>query len=366
MAAKKIRVGIIGASAHGSWGTSAHLPALRALPDYEVTAVCTTRQETADETAKLFDIPYAFADPKQLADHPEVDVVTVCARVPTHYGLVTAALNAGKHVFCEWPLGADTAQAEAMSVRAERSGVCHIVGLQARGDPVLNYVKDLIAQGYVGRLLSCTMVFSSANWDGRFARDKAYLADRANGATFLSIPGGHSIDAFCYCLGEFRELSATLATQRRQATIVESGETFEMTSADQVVVNGILESGAVAAIHIKGGIANPAGFLLEINGTDGDLTVTGSGTVQYGDLTLRGAQGRGRPLAAMVTPAGYRRVPAAVPNGPPLNVAQLYAGLAEGINVGTPIRPDFATAVARHRLLDAIQAGSDTGRDQVL
>ena len=57
---KKIRVGIIGASAHGSWGTRAHLPALQAMPDYEVTAVCTTRQETADETAKLFGIPHAL------------------------------------------------------------------------------------------------------------------------------------------------------------------------------------------------------------------------------------------------------------------------------------------------------------------
>src|SRR4051794_8369964 len=226
MAANRIRVGIIGASARGSWGTRAHLPALQALPEYEVTAVCTTRQETADETAKQFGIPHAFADPRQLAQHPDVDVVTVCARVPTHHGLVMAALDAGKHVFCEWPLGRDTAQAEEMRALAERKGVRHIVGLHARADSTLNYVKDLIAQGYIGRVLSCTMVASGSGWDGTFTRSSAYLADRANGATFLSIPGGHSIDALCYCLGEFRELSATLATQRKQATVTETGETF--------------------------------------------------------------------------------------------------------------------------------------------
>ena len=62
MATENIRVGIIGASMRNGWGRDAHIPALRALPEFEITAVSTSRQETADEMAKHFGIPHAFAD----------------------------------------------------------------------------------------------------------------------------------------------------------------------------------------------------------------------------------------------------------------------------------------------------------------
>ena len=63
MATERIRVGIIGANVRNGWGRDAHVPALSALPEFEITAVCTSRQETADETARHFGIPYAFATP---------------------------------------------------------------------------------------------------------------------------------------------------------------------------------------------------------------------------------------------------------------------------------------------------------------
>jgi len=67
------------------------------------------------------------------------------------------------------------------------------------------------------------------------------------------------------------------------------------------------------------------------------------------------------PLPALEIPASYRRVPAAVPAGPALNVAQQYTSLADGIRRGTPVMPDFDAAVARHRLLDAIQTAANAG-----
>jgi predicted homoserine dehydrogenase-like protein len=63
MTTEKIRVGIIGASMRNGWGRDAHIPALSALPEFEITAVSTSRQETADEAAKHFGITHAFADP---------------------------------------------------------------------------------------------------------------------------------------------------------------------------------------------------------------------------------------------------------------------------------------------------------------
>src|ERR1700681_3681573 len=95
MATEKIRVGIIGASMRNGWGRDAHIPALRALPEFEITAVSQSRQETADETAKHFRIPHAFADPYKMVQHPDVDLVSICVRVPFHHQLGMAALNAG-------------------------------------------------------------------------------------------------------------------------------------------------------------------------------------------------------------------------------------------------------------------------------
>ena len=58
------------------WGGDAHVPALSALPEFEIAAVSTSRQETADETARHFGIPYAFADPCEMVQHPDVDLVS--------------------------------------------------------------------------------------------------------------------------------------------------------------------------------------------------------------------------------------------------------------------------------------------------
>src|SRR5271169_2612843 len=369
MATENIRVGIIGANVRYGWGSSAHIPALSALPEFEITAVCTSRQETADETAKHFGISHAFADPLKMVQHPDVDLVSICVRVPFHHQMGMAALNAGKHLFCEWPLAATTEQAQQMRDLAARKGVRHMVGLQARGARAINRVRDLVAEGYVGKVLSCTMIVTTPNWGTDFTLSRAYLADRSTGATLMTIPAGHSSDALCYCLGEFKEVSSVVANQRQRVKIVETGEMIQMTSPDQVLLSGVLQSGAVASVHIKGGTANGTGFLFEIHGTEGDLAIAPAdprqtSSVQISEFTVRGAQ-RGKTLADLPIPESYRWVPPAVPAGPPFNVAQLFVRMAEGIREGKSVTPDFDVAVQRHELLDAIQKASDTGLRQI-
>src|ERR1700730_17604437 len=370
MATEKIRVGIIGVNVRNGWGCDAPLPPLSALPEFEITGVSTSRQETADETAKHFGIPHAFADPYKMVKHTDVDIVSICVRVPFHHQLGMAALNAGKHLYCEWPLAATTEQAQQMRDLAVRNGVHHMVGLQARRAPVFNCVRDLVAEGYVGNLLSCTMIITTPAWGTDFTLDWAYMADRTSGNTLLSSPGGHSIDALCYCLGEFKEMSSVVANQRKQIKIVETGESISMTAADQLVVSGVLQSGAVASIHLKGGTANGTGFLFEIHGTEGTLAIVPADPrqatyIQVSEFTVRGAQA-GKPLADLSIPESYRWVPPAVPAGLPFNVAQLYMRMAEGIREGKSASPDFDLAVKRHRMMDVIQTVLFTGISQIL
>jgi predicted dehydrogenase len=239
------------------------------------------------------------------------DLVSICVRVPFHHQLGMAALNAGKHLYCECPLAATTEQAHQIRDLAVRKGVHHMVGLQARGAPAFN------------------------RWGTEFTLDWAYMADRSSGNTLMTSPGGHSIDALCYCLGEFRKLSSVVANQRQQIKIVETGETIQMTAPDQVLISGVLQSGAVKSIHLKAGITNGTGFLFEIQGTEGTLAIVPADPsqatyIQVSEFTVRGAQA-GKPLADLSIPERYRWVPPAVPAGLPFNVAQLYMRMAEGI-----------------------------------
>jgi predicted dehydrogenase len=361
----KIRVGIVGVSPNRGFASIAHIPALKALPEFEITAVCTTRQDSAEAAARHFGVPLAFSDAEKLARHPDVDLVTVSVKVPDHYLPVMAALEAGKHVYCEWPLGRDIDEAVRMRAAAERKGVRHAVGLQGQMSPAINYVRDLIGDGYVGRVLSATMIACAPNWGATI--DRAYQADRANGANLLTITGGHTIDSLCFCLGEFRELAAFAVRQRDHIPLEGTGEMIEKNSPDQLVVNGIVGDGAAVSFQVRGGMKRGTEFLFEIHGESGDLqiTATSRASMQRQELNLKGARGDGTALADLQVPARYRWVPEGVPPDSPYNVAQLYMRFAESIRDGKPVRPGFDAAVTRHRLLDAIMRASETGIKQV-
>jgi predicted dehydrogenase len=361
----KLRVGIVGASARRGFAAIAHIPALRALPRFEIVAVCTSRQDTAEAAARHYGVKLAFSDPARMARHPEVDLVTVSVKVPDHSPPVMAAIEAGKHVYCEWPLGRDTAEAVYMLEAAERRGIRHVVGLQGQVSPAIHYVRDLVAQGYVGRVLAATMIGCAPNWGPVI--DRAYQAERANGANLLTITGGHQIDALCHCLGEFRELTAFAVSQRDRIAVEETGERIAKNVPDQLVVTGIVGDGAVVSFQIRGGMTRGTAFLFEIHGSEGDLTLTATSrdSMQRQELTVRGAQGKAQALAELPVPARYRWVPEGTPGDSRYNVAQLYARLAERIRDGKPMSPDFAVAVTRHRLLDAILRASETGQKQV-
>jgi predicted dehydrogenase len=155
---------------------------------------------------------------------------------------VDLALKAGKHVFCEWPLGANLKQAMESRDLAESKGVRHMVGLQARGAPEFSYVKELVGEGYIGQVLSATLNQSLPGAGTRVATFPEGV-DRTQGVGTLAIAGGHSIDALCFCLGEFRELSGVVSTQVKKALVKETGALLDVTAPDNVSVSGTLASG---------------------------------------------------------------------------------------------------------------------------
>src|ERR1700738_4530119 len=287
---RKIPVGMVGPNPSRGFASIAHIPALQALPDFEISAVCTTRQDSADAAARHYGVPLAFCDAEKLARHPDGDLVTVSVKVPDHYQPVMAAIEAGKHVYCEWPLGRNTDEAIRIRDAANRKGIRHAVGLQGQVSPAINYTKDLIVDGYVGRVLSATMIGLGPNLGPTI--DRAYQADFANGANLLTMTGGHTIDALCYCLGEFRELAAFVVSQRDRIPVEETGELIAKTSPDQLVGSGIVGDGTVVSFQVRGGMNRGTAFLFGMHGDLGDLqlTPTSRASMQRQELNVRGAR----------------------------------------------------------------------------
>src|SRR5215510_9778217 len=151
--ANKIRLGLIGASVRGTWSSRSHLPALQASADVELTAVCTTKADSAEAARQAWGARLAFDDWRKMVASPEIDAVSVVVRVPSHYAPTKAALEAGKHVYCEWPLGRTTAEAEELAALAHAKGLVTAVGLQARLNPAGMHMKELVADGYVGEVM---------------------------------------------------------------------------------------------------------------------------------------------------------------------------------------------------------------------
>src|SRR5437588_5099964 len=306
--AKRIRVGIIGANPDRGWAAQAHIPALKSLShDFEITALSTSRRESADAARKRFGVRLAFDNHHDLVNSDYVDVVAVTVKVPYHLELATAALDAGKAVYCEWPLGNGLNEAETLAALAKKQSVLAVAGLQARSAPPVAYVRDLVDQGYVGEVLSTTLIGSGMGWGPTVEPFNAYLNDKKNGATMLSIALGHAADALCHCLGEVRELSATMTVRRKSFTITGTGEKSPMNADDQVLVSGLLEGGAALSIHYRGGVSRGTNLLWEINGTEGDLQLTSAGgQPQIFELELRGGEGAQSSLELLAVPEQYR------------------------------------------------------------
>src|SRR5206468_7244331 len=156
--------------------------------------------------------------------------------------------------------------ARGMAAPAAAKGVRTIVGLQARQAPAIEFVQALLGDGYVGDVLSTTLVGLSVAGDV-VGQPNAYMLDETNGANVVTIAVGHSLDILNHVLGEFADLSAVSDLRRPLITIEETGERIVKTAADQIAVTGTLTSGATASVHIREAVAGGTGFLWEINGT---------------------------------------------------------------------------------------------------
>ena len=355
----KVRLGLIGASVSGTWSSRSHLPAVKASDEVELTAVCTTKPESAEAARQAYGAKLAFHDYHAMVASPEIDAVSVVVRVPSHYGPVKAAIEAGKHVYCEWPLGRTTAEAEELTELARRKGVVTAIGLQARVNPAILYMKELIEADWIGEVLA---VHVNLMREGVLSRpsNRVWQRDGSLGANTLTIANGHTIDAMRFVLGDFSKLSAVVTTQAKQWLDTGTQQWLDVTSPDNILISGTLANGAVVSSHVSAIPYAGSGYRMEIYGREGTLVAIGEDSPQLGHIFLHGAKG-GNTLQPMPVPDRLTFVSVGTPDNEAMNVGQMYAQFTKAIGGGASKLPNFETAVGLHRLIDAIQYASDTG-----
>ncbi|GEK79141.1 Gfo/Idh/MocA family protein [Agrococcus baldri] len=347
-----LRVGIVGASAGNSWASRSHVPAIAATDGLRLTAVATSRRETALASAEQFGADHAFVGVEQMAASDAVDLIVVAVRVPYHREVVKAVLEAGKHVYCEWPLGVDRAEAQQMSMDALRAPGRNAVGLQARSSPAVRYLRDLVHDGYLGTVESCSITAFSQRGADPVTPAKRYLFDRSTGANLLTIETGHLVDAVSFVLGEPREIHSHTALRRPSLMDFDGGR-FRPDTPDTVNAHWVSVEGALVSMHVAQGARSLFKTEISIIGSAGalHLSTTEPGGIQMAPLELRGATGAAASLHPLPVPERYSSVPDPGVESAK-NVAEALAAFAKDIRERTSVVPDFAHAAARHATLE--------------
>jgi predicted dehydrogenase len=350
---KTIRVGIIGASAEGGWARESHVPAVQGLDGLEFAAVATNSKRTADKAAAAFGVEKAYGSGLDLIRDPEIDLVTIATRVPDHRDLVMAALAAGKHVYCEWPLGRGIAEAEEMALKARSAGVHTAIGLQLRSSPFTQRARNLVSSGAVGRLLGVNIYSATPGFGPNIAASLSYLEDPANFANLITIQAAHTIDLALALTGTLEHFTALLTTQYPMIRVGENAPR-QRTTFDHILMQGKAASGTTLSIEVAGGRPLETPFRFDLFGEHGALRIVGGAArgVQAGRLKLSL-----NDLEEVVDEGEISRMPDGA-----ANVAATYVALRNDITSGTSTVVGFDHAVSLIRLVEDLFMSSHEGR----
>ena len=351
---RDLRVGIIGASATRGWAKMSHIPAVQGLAGLTLGAVVGSNQRSADAAAAAFGVARAYGSAADLFEDRSIDVVVIAVKVPEHRSLVLAAIAAGKHLYCEWPLGRDVQEAEELAAAARSAGVHAAIGLQTRLNPAGRHARKLIASGAIGRVLSARIVSTTMAFGRKVDAEMAFAEDAANGVTLATIQGGHTIDFALATLGPLHDAGMLASTQFPQVELGEDACKQARSTPDHLLLQGRLASGSPLSIEVAGGRPPDAvPFTFEVVGETATLVLEGGAPrgFQSGRLRLR-LDGQEQPVDEGEL-AGF--------DDPAVNVAAIYANLRDDVRNGVYTVPDFDHATGLSRLIGDMAASSRDG-----
>ncbi|KAI8941665.1 hypothetical protein NX059_002877 [Plenodomus lindquistii] len=303
-----IRVAIAGlsASSSSSWAASSHLAYLRSpqgQKHYEIVALLNSSKTAAENAKKEFNLPNVktYGDPDALAADPDVDLVVVATRADVHYPNAKPSIRAGKAAFVEWPLTHDLASSlDLIKDLPQPSNT--VMSLQGRVAPFILRLKEILASGTIGKVLSSEARIHANLYprDG-FPDAASSFLSRKIGGHATNIYLGHSIDFIHEVLGSWETFDSKMQLQRPERKLLyQDGrppKTVQSEVPDLVSLHGTLKNdkgvvapGATLSAIFRVGPSFPGtpGLAWIIHGEKGDLRLTADGPTIHAGLTMDG------------------------------------------------------------------------------
>lgn len=353
-----LKVGIVSAA----WGGFAHLPAWRAVPGVEVTAICTSRHETAEAAAERLQIERPFWDAEAMAADPDIDIVDCGTRPNLRLPMVLAALRHGKHVYNACPHAPHWAGAKMIDAAWRASGSVGMVDAFAQWLPAHRHMAALLDDGFIGRPLggTCHLNISLFNTpDKRFPYN--WFAERDQGVSAIRNNGSHALYQLLHLFGPVAEL---VADDRRvlDEWVFPDGDRIAAETTDYA--NVILRFAGGLSLQLQASWSLPLhdGWLLDIYGDKGRLTASSPTFPTARDCTLRGGR-LGEAIADIAIPPRLLSAEgialdwqAAIQ--PSFPMALSMQAMVAGIRGEGGASPDFARALEVERVQEAIRVSS--------
>jgi predicted dehydrogenase len=357
-----LRVGIVSAG----WGAFAHLPAWRAIPGVEVTAICTSRQETAEAAQARLGLPRAFWNAEEMCADPDIDIVDLGTRPSVRKAMVLAALANGKHIYNACPHAPDWASAKEIDAAWKAGASIGVVDAFCEYLPAFAQMKAMLDAGYLGNALGGTCHFNLSLFNAPVKQfPYNWFADGSAGVSAVRNNGSHALYLLTHLFGPIKELVAD-DSQILKQWVFPDGEVVIPQTND--FANAILkfESGLTMQMQISWSMPLHDGFLIDVFGAKARLVAKSPTFPTAQDCTLEGGQ-IGGELAPIAIPDGYKSAAdidldwqAAVQ--PSFPMALSMHAMVEAIHGRRRARPDFARALEIERIQEAIRLSSEERR----
>lgn len=365
----RLRIGLIGSGfiarchVYGYHTMQTVFPDASAFPALEL--VCDINEELAAAAARRFGFARHVTDWHRLVEDPAVDIVDICVPSNLHKPIALAAIAAGKHVYCEKPVGLGGAEAREIAEAAERAGVRNLVGYSYLRNPLIGLARKLIDEGAIGDIVH----FRGAHNEDYMADPMAPFVWRcdpaiAGQAGALGDLGGHIVSIARMLVGEFAAVCGTARTVIGERPVA-PGATERRAVGNDDESQFLIEFANGASGHIETSrIASGSkmDITYEIVGTHGQLQFDGERMNElrfYSDRDAADRQGFRTILTSPAHPPFGAFVPGA---GHQLGfndhkVIEAWE-LMELIATDRPARPGLAEAAKIGAILDAVLESS--------
>ena len=348
---QRLRVAVVGADVERrGFGPRAHLPAVLATPGLDLVAICTAHDHTAEASAKFWNAPKWYGSYQALMQDDDVDLVTIAVGVKAHYPIACSAIEAGKIVYCEWPLCVSSREAADLSRLAQQRGARCATGTQGRFAPGVRFARELLCDDAVGRPL----FFHLTHFLPRFAvrSNHWWSAESLSGA--LNVATAHAMEPLQFLLGRIVEVCGVADTLMPDDHYSDTGTPFHWAAKDTVSVLVMLDGGVQGTIHVSNVSTQQEGFRLSIYGSTGQLVLAAPRYVSYTPTRVYRARSGQAELEPLPIPERFFYQSDLSEQETGYNISQALSELARSHREGTEFHPDFADGYRLHRVIEAV------------